>query len=76
MVEQDTEGFACKCDLCGGEPACVKECYSGALVYQESKPELAKLKGAQLKQRSTTGVPREKRHRLGQALMVKARKVS
>ena len=27
--------IAVKCDLCGGDPTCVKECYPGALVYKE-----------------------------------------
>ena len=25
-----------KCDLCGGDPACVKLCPSGAITYQEA----------------------------------------
>ncbi len=33
-------GLAIICDLCGGDPACVKRCATGAIVYAES------LKGA------------------------------
>lgn len=29
----------CKCDLCGGEPACASLCPSGALVYREKTAE-------------------------------------
>ena len=28
-------GIALKCDLCGGDPACVKECVTGALQNRE-----------------------------------------
>jgi Fe-S-cluster-containing dehydrogenase component len=24
------------CDLCGGDPACVKRCATGAIVYEET----------------------------------------
>ena len=30
-----SEGIALKCDLCGGNPACVKVCYPMALQYLE-----------------------------------------
>lgn len=29
-----------KCDLCGGDPACVKYCPTEAIVYKDSSPEL------------------------------------
>ena len=29
------DGLALKCDLCGGDPACVKYCKRGALVIKE-----------------------------------------
>lgn len=29
------DAVALKCDLCGGDPACVKVCYPGALQYLE-----------------------------------------
>jgi carbon-monoxide dehydrogenase iron sulfur subunit len=30
------EGVARKCDLCGGDPACVRSCTAGALQYREA----------------------------------------
>lgn len=69
MIGQDQAQPAYKCDLCGGDPACVKECFPAALSFQEKTPELLKLKGAQMKQRSTEGCPAEKRNRLGKALL-------
>lgn len=62
-----------KCDYCGGDPACVKECFPGALVFEEKTPELTRLKGGQMKQRSKEGSPAEKRDRLGRALLSVAR---
>jgi carbon-monoxide dehydrogenase iron sulfur subunit len=32
-------GLALICDLCGGEPACLKRCATGAIVYAEAVPE-------------------------------------
>lgn len=69
MMEQDDASRAVKCDLCGGDPACVKECFPGALTFQEKTPELIKLRGKQMKQRSTEGSPAEKRCKLGKALL-------
>lgn len=73
MIEQDAAGIAFKCDHCGGDPACVKECNPGALTFQASNPELMKLKGAQMKNRSKTGSAREKRLALALNLMKTAR---
>jgi Fe-S-cluster-containing hydrogenase component 2 len=28
-------GLALVCDLCGGDPACVKRCATGAIVYHD-----------------------------------------
>lgn len=69
MIELDAGEVATKCDYCGGDPACVKECFPGALVFQEKTPELIKLKGVQMKQRAAEGCPAEKRHQLGKALL-------
>lgn len=73
MIGQDANGVAHKCDYCGGDPACVNECFPGALAFTEKTPELLKIKGAQMKQRSTEGCPAERRHRLGQALLALSR---
>jgi len=32
------DGIAFKCDLCGGDPECVKVCYPGAIQYVEKSP--------------------------------------
>lgn len=73
MIELDAKNVAAKCDNCGGDPACVKECFPGALVFTEKTPELIKLKGMQMKQRANEGSPAEKRSRLGKALLSIAR---
>lgn len=62
-----------KCDTCGGDPACVKECFPGALLFQEKTPALVKLKGLQMKQRATQGSPAAKRRQLGKALLLLSR---
>ncbi|MEW5724279.1 MAG: 4Fe-4S dicluster domain-containing protein [Thermodesulfobacteriota bacterium] len=74
MIEQypDT-GRAFKCDLCGGEPACVTECQFGALLFVEPDIEQKKLIGRQMKQRSAEGSAEAKRHNLGRNLMTEIR---
>ncbi len=69
MIELAENEVAAKCDTCGGDPACVKECFPAALTFAEKTPELTRLKGAQMKQRSNEGSPAEKRTRLGKALL-------
>lgn len=73
MIEQDDEKLAFKCDYCGGDPACVKECEPGALVYPEVEKKVLKLRGVQMKQRIESGSPEEKRHQLGLNLLAEAR---
>jgi len=34
MLFDGERGICMKCDLCGGDPACVKECVSGALSFE------------------------------------------
>jgi Fe-S-cluster-containing dehydrogenase component len=69
MITQDVEGLAYKCDYCDGDPACVKECEPGAILYHAEDKQLRKLRGLQMKQRIEEGNPEEKRHRLGQNIM-------
>jgi Fe-S-cluster-containing hydrogenase component 2 len=69
MIELAEGSTAAKCDYCGGDPACVKECFPKALVFEEKTPELIKLKGVQMKQRAVEGCPAVKRHQLGKALL-------
>jgi Fe-S-cluster-containing dehydrogenase component len=74
MIEQRPgQGKAFKCDLCGGDPACVKECRYEALVWAEPDSDLRRLRGLQMKQRSQDGAAPTKRHRLGKALVADAR---
>jgi len=55
------KGLAYKCDHCGGDPACVKECYPKANVYGEEDKGLRRLRGFQMKQRTEYGTSEEKR---------------
>lgn len=73
MVEQDARGIAGKCDLCAGDPACVKECHAEALLFEAGDPELFRLKAAQMKTRCQSGPPADKRRRMAEVLMKKAR---
>ena len=69
MIEQNDAAIAYKCNYCGGDPVCVKECQPGALVFQGQDKEMIKIKALQMKQRSQDGSPREKRHKLGLAVL-------
>jgi len=73
MIDIDDMGRAIKCDHCGGDPACVKECFPGALVFKKEDKTLRKLRGLQMKQRSQAGTGEEKRRRLGLNIMSRAR---
>lgn len=64
QIRLEKVGIAVKCDLCGGEPSCVAECYSGALIFAEPEKELRKIRGVQMKERSPSGDPAEKRRNL------------
>jgi carbon-monoxide dehydrogenase iron sulfur subunit len=64
MIEQYGSGQAFKCDLCGGSPACVAECQYGALLFTAPDSIARKLRGLQMKQRTTQGAPEAKRHAL------------
>ncbi len=73
MVELADNGTAFKCDLCEGDPACVKECPAEALLFTEGDPELVRMKAAQMKCRTISGSPSEKRHAMAEIIMKKAR---
>jgi len=64
MIEQYGSGKAYKCDLCGGNPACVAECHFGALVFKEPDTISRKLRGLQMKQRIAEGSAEDKRYAL------------
>lgn len=73
MVEQDTAGIAYKCDLCGGDPACARECHADALIHVTPNPDVLRLKAAQMKARTRNGTPREKRQQMADRLLKSAR---
>ena len=72
MIEQYRSGKAYKCDLCGGNPACVAECHFGALLFKEPDKISRKLRGQQMKQRIEEGSPAEKRYRLAANILEQA----
>ncbi len=61
MIEQYGSGIAYKCDLCGGSPARVGECYFGALVFKEPDKISRELRGEQMKKRLAAGSSKNKR---------------
>jgi len=73
MIQLNGNNHAYKCDLCGGDPSCAKECPFGALLFQEPDKELRKIKGLQMKQRIQSGTPEEKRRQLGLNISKQAR---
>lgn len=75
MIEQYSSGKAYKCDLCGGNPACVAECHFGALVFREADKIARKLRGTQMKQRITEGAPEKRRHQLALNIMKAAERI-
>jgi len=74
MMEMNENDIAFKCDYCGGDPACVKVCYSHALVFREPEGDLERLRELQMQERSESGSPEEKRHQLGINLFAEIRK--
>ncbi len=69
VIEQYESGNAFKCDLCGGNPACVGECNFGALVFKEPDKISRKLRATQMKQRITEGSTTDKRHELASNIL-------
>ena len=51
-------GLPLICDLCGGDPACVKRCATGAIVYEYADAG-ARAKRERLAVRANEGVPEE-----------------
>ncbi len=75
MIEQYASGIAYKCDLCGGNPACVEECHFGALVFKEPDRITRKLRTAQMKERQDQGRPEEKRNRIARDILQSSERV-
>ncbi len=72
-IELNRNGVAYKCDTCGGDPACVRECHPGALLFEATNGDLVRLRAAQLANRTTQGSPQGRRRQLAQRLMKAAR---
>ena len=73
MIELKANDKAVKCDYCGGDPACVKECEPGALVFGEMPKDDVKVRGFQMKQREAEGSAEEKRSKRARNIMAQAR---
>lgn len=73
MIELNEQNVAYKCDYCGGDPACVKECHASALVFAPGQPDLIRLKAAQMKTRTRTGLPGARRQAMACKLLEAAR---
>ncbi|MCF8068603.1 MAG: 4Fe-4S dicluster domain-containing protein [Desulfobacterales bacterium] len=73
MIDLNYDQVATKCDLCGGDPSCVKECQFGALLFQEPDRDLKKARNFQRRQRFEGPVAEFKRHQLGENMMAQAR---
>lgn len=73
MIELNAKGIAYKCDLCGGDPVCAKHCEPGALTFEQVDGDLVRLKAAQMKTRSKTGSPADKRQAMAKKLLKDAR---
>ncbi|MFH1134930.1 MAG: 4Fe-4S dicluster domain-containing protein [Pseudomonadota bacterium] len=73
MIELNDQGRAFKCDYCGGDPACVKECEPRALVFGELSTEAVKARGFQMKQRVDDDSAEEKRSRRARAILAQSR---
>ena len=61
QIDTNNEGLAYKCDLCGGDPACVKECHPQALVFAEPDEALTAARDFQMGQRVDKGDPESRR---------------
>lgn len=61
MIKVNGQNLAYKCDYCGGDPACVKECEPGAIAFLVPNKTQMKQRNFQMKQRVETVSPEEKR---------------
>jgi anaerobic carbon-monoxide dehydrogenase iron sulfur subunit len=62
MIDINEDKVAYKCDLCDGDPACVKECYSKAIVFEPADKDSLKIRALQMKEQIPTGDAEEKRY--------------
>ena len=63
------DGTALKCDLCGGEPACVQACVPGPLVFAEPDRDLRRLRGTQMLNSCPEGSPAGKRRKIAKRFL-------
>jgi carbon-monoxide dehydrogenase iron sulfur subunit len=75
MIDLGNDQFAYKCNYCHGNPACVPECLSGALLFQEKDYALVKIRSLQMKYGLDSDNPQEKRENLGKRILINARSV-
>ena len=68
MINQEVNGIAYKCDLCYGDPECVKVCEQKAIVFQEIDDAFRKELLDQMEKKVTEGRPEEKRFAVADSL--------
>jgi carbon-monoxide dehydrogenase iron sulfur subunit len=73
MIDINSMGKAYKCDHCGGDPNCVKECEPGALIFAEPDKDQMKIHGRQMKARIASGTPKAKRQQRSEKLLIEGR---
>lgn len=65
MIELNQESLAYKCDLCNGDPECVKVCQPMAIIYDTLDGDSLKNRLFQMSKRITEGEPADKRIAFG-----------
>jgi Fe-S-cluster-containing dehydrogenase component len=70
MIDIKAGGTAYKCDYCGGDPNCVKECEPGALVFVVPDKDRMKIRSRQMKARIAAGTPKAKRQQRSEKLLM------
>jgi Fe-S-cluster-containing dehydrogenase component len=61
MIEVNDEGTVYKCDLCNGEPECVKVCQPKAIIYSMPDEAVRKERLFQMSIKVTKGGPADRR---------------
>lgn len=68
LIDLNDDGFAYKCDLCAGDPECVKVCQPQALVYAVLDEEASNNRTFLMKQQFKEGTAEQKRISFAHAL--------
>lgn len=66
MIWLNEDDLAYKCDLCGGDPECVKVCQPGAIVYAVPDGASRRERLFQMAKKIPDGEPVDKRHAIGE----------